>query len=718
MRNENMRSLAAAAVLVLCYQHHESTYFVQCLTIPTQRNIINHAAILEFPPFLRRNGNIKSRKTSRLRMSSTDNIDSHSDVLEDIDGIGQLTVETEGPSITTADSLSTAETQTIDGDQQPDGGILSSIDDAQLLDPAIVVEQVIGTIADPSPGGNLQEPIPALEERAIEAPSLRKILNFAVPAIGVWLCSPLLSLIDTSSVGLLSGTAQQAALNPAVAVTDYGCLLIAFMYTATTNLIASIQEKETDPSKPKTAKMLINAMQISVYVGLTLGTTLMTFARPLLRSIIGNDAIDPEVFAAAMRYVRIRSLGMPAAVVIGSAQSACLGMKDVRSPLYVLFAAAVVNFLGDMLFVGRKSVWVGGAAGAAWATVFSQYVALAMFFKWLTHNSKKNKATSKDDIVVEKVNLTNSILELIGKGEKGEWRRMRLRKSLRMLSSETKVADDLSKTPLMPPPKSIATAASSISKKGFSTRGFLAGRFSFPELVQFPARKDAAVFKPYFLPVTTTQVGRVSSYIAMSHVVSSALGTTCMAANQIIVSFFYCLTPIADSLNLTAQSFIPGIFDKKRSIARAAALKEAKTNFLKAGMVFSVVMTGLVAMLPLLGKFFTSDVTVLAEMTTAVPALIGTFCIHGVICAGEGLLLGQKDLGFLGKMYASYFFVVPYFMLRVKKAALSGATNVGLSSVWTVFMAYQFARCTLWVVRLSYLQRKTENALVVENSVQ
>merc|ERR1719491_895223 len=99
-------------------------------------------------------------------------------------------------------------------------------------------------------------------------------------------------------------------------------------------------------------------------------TTLMTFARPLLRSIIGNDAIDPEVFAAAMRYVRIRSPGMPAAVVIGSAQSACLGMKDVRSPLYVLFAAAVVNFLGDMLFVGRKSVWVGGAAGAAWATVF------------------------------------------------------------------------------------------------------------------------------------------------------------------------------------------------------------------------------------------------------------------------------------------------------------------------------------------------------------
>jgi hypothetical protein len=63
-------------------------------------------------------------------------------------------------------------------------------------------------------------------EELADAPSVSKILKFAVPAVGVWLCSPLLSLIDTSAVGLLSGTAQQAALNPAVAVTEYTALLI------------------------------------------------------------------------------------------------------------------------------------------------------------------------------------------------------------------------------------------------------------------------------------------------------------------------------------------------------------------------------------------------------------------------------------------------------------------------------------------------------------
>lgn len=66
----------------------------------------------------------------------------------------------------------------------------------------------------------------AVTKSNFDAPPVMKILKFAIPAVGVWLCSPLLSLIDTSAVGMLSGTVHQAALNPAVAVTDYAALLI------------------------------------------------------------------------------------------------------------------------------------------------------------------------------------------------------------------------------------------------------------------------------------------------------------------------------------------------------------------------------------------------------------------------------------------------------------------------------------------------------------
>ncbi len=88
------------------------------------------------------------------------------------------------------------------------------------------------SIAEPLSASTKQLSVPATganeisPEPTVDVPRVRDILRFAIPAIGVWLCSPLLSLIDTSAVGLLSGTSQQAALNPAVAVTDYGALLV------------------------------------------------------------------------------------------------------------------------------------------------------------------------------------------------------------------------------------------------------------------------------------------------------------------------------------------------------------------------------------------------------------------------------------------------------------------------------------------------------------
>jgi len=695
-----MRSIAAAIIVVLSYRPQDSTYFVHCLTfpalhsIPSLKSTNNHAAIFVLPSTLQETDEFKQS----LQMIQPEDI-------VDIDGIGQLTTEpNEDPSMT--DSLSpTVTADIITNDPSitaTDDGIFSSIDTTELIDPTTIVEQVL---------------TPSASHPPIETPSLRKILKFAVPAIGVWLCSPLLSLIDTSSVGLLSGTAQQAALNPAVAVTDYGALLVAFMYTATTNLIASARANETEGDRPQTAKVLTDAMQISVGVGATLGAVLTILAKPMLRNFIGNDGINVEVFEAAVRYVRIRALGMPAAVVIGSMQSACLGMKDIKSPLYVLFAAAVVNLMGDLIFVGRKSVWLGGASGAAWATVFSQYAALGLFIKWLTVSRKDKKASSSDtNETSDTINLTKPIMELMGECEGGLSRRRKLQKSLKTFTSSVSNSSGskVQTKPLSPLPKS-----AKVTEKYFSARGFLAGRFSIRKLFKLPSRKEVQAFKPFFIPVTTTQVGRVSSYIAMSHVVSSALGTSSMAANQVILSFFYCLTPIADSLSLTGQSFIPGISEKPNSKARAKALKVTKRNFFKAGLLFGAVMSSMMATMPKLGRFFSSDPTVLAEVASAVPVLIGVFSVHGVICASEGLMLGQKDLGFLGKAYACFFFGVPFFMLRVKKAALSGVSNIGLSSVWTVFCGYQIVRVTMWVARLAQLQRRSEiSAALAEESGQ
>jgi len=618
--------------------------------------------------------------------------------------------------------------------QQPKASVLPTVEELSETTPAFqqITEDSQSAVATTKSSNDSDT------KTAISTPSVGKILRFAIPAIGVWLCGPLLSLIDTSAVGVLSGTIQQAALNPAVAVTDYAALLIAFLYTGTTNVVASAQESDRETSdKPRTAKMMIGAMQMSTFVGAGLGAIIFAFARPLLTAIIGNDAISPAVFAAAMKYVRIRALGMPAAAILGSTQAACLGMQDIRSPLYVLAAAAVINLLGDMLFVGHSNPLIGGTAGAAWATVISQYAAVAFFVRWLCSKATE-KSTKKPPQVV---NLSNAILEMTSKSDvedgNGENRRQRFRNAMESLKLNSRRRNNMreqSKAKVSAqnqnrPGKKTGTSllgkvfrrtknanASTVSSSStpsnsdsFSTRGFLNNRFSSRDFLKLPSKETRKEFMPYVIPVTTTQVGRVSGYIAMAHVVASSLGTVSMAAQQVIVSIFYCLCPIADSLSLTAQSFVPAISEKEPSMEKAAAMKKLTINFLKAGAVFGGAMMAGVSGIPLLTGFFTSDQAVIKLVNSVVPLLLVFFGIHGFVCGTEGILLGQKDLGYLGKMYAAFFAVVPYIMLKVKKKALAGSKVVGLTSVWTVFIGYQIARCGFWLARSAILQRRTNN---------
>ena len=514
-------------------------------------------------------------------------------------------------------------------------------------------EEGVFVVPDPdSLGGG--SPIKLHEETPdgleVVVPSVRQILAFAVPAVAIYLLSPLLSVIDTSTVGIFAGTAQQAALNPATAVADYSARGLVFLYAGTTHMISSSHRK----SRKETAETFFGALQLSLWVGLGLGAALLLFSDPLLRGIIGNDTIDPEIFGAASRYVKIRSLGLPAAALLGTAQAACLGMKDVKSPIFVLSVAGVVNLVLDVLFVTRTQSWLGGAAGAAWATSISQYVSAFLFLRWLKGSSSTTTTT------------------IFGNKKK-----------------------------IMPHDPQ-------------STHGILATEFKRQSLWRsVPSASIRKGFRPYVLPVTTTQVGRCSTYVAMGYVVSSCLGTVSMAANQIITSVFYSLIPIADSLGLTAQSFLPGILassSSSKNVGQNAATPALVGRFIRnlsvvAGMV-GLKLAAIVLCIPSLCPLFTTDPAVISMVVDIVPVLLAIFSLHGVFCASEGLLLGQQDLKFLGRIYACFFAVVPALMIRLGHASLQ--------SVWTLFLYYQYIRIAAFVGRVALLQVRRCRAIQEE----
>jgi hypothetical protein len=98
-----------------------------------------------------------------------------------------------------------------------------------------------------SPKRNRQPPLTPAQKETIRkeyhVPSVKNVLAFAVPAVGVWLCVPLLSMITTSCVGLIAGTSQQAALNPAIAVINYSAK--AMVSGGTTPLVAYLTVRMT-----------------------------------------------------------------------------------------------------------------------------------------------------------------------------------------------------------------------------------------------------------------------------------------------------------------------------------------------------------------------------------------------------------------------------------------------------------------------------------------
>ncbi|KAH6780099.1 MATE efflux family protein [Perilla frutescens var. hirtella] len=204
-----------------------------------------------------------------------------------------------------------------------------------------------------------------------------EIAKFSGPAVGLWICGPLMSLIDTAVIGQCSSV-ELAALGPGTVFCDNTSYVFMFLSIATSNLVATSLARQ---DKNEVQHQISNLL----FVGLACGFLMVFFTRcfgPWALTVF-TGANNPDIIAAANTYVQIRGLAWPAVLIGWVAQSASLGMKDSWGPLKALAAASAINGVGDIVlcrFLGC------GIAGAAWATMVSQVVAAYMMVRAL--NSK------------------------------------------------------------------------------------------------------------------------------------------------------------------------------------------------------------------------------------------------------------------------------------------------------------------------------------------
>lgn len=212
-----------------------------------------------------------------------------------------------------------------------------------------------------------------------------EIMNFSGPAIGLWLCGPLMSLIDTAVIGQQSSL-ELAALGPGTVFCDYTSYVFMFLSIATSNMVATSLASQGKEE-------VQHQISILLFVGLSCGVLMMLSTRIMgawaLAAFTG--AKNAHIIPAANTYVQIRGLAWPAILVGWVAQSASLGMKDSWGPLKALAVASAVNAVGDIVLCSFLGY---GIAGAAWATMVSQVIAGYMMIQALNQKGYNGFAIS------------------------------------------------------------------------------------------------------------------------------------------------------------------------------------------------------------------------------------------------------------------------------------------------------------------------------------
>ncbi|KAJ9704235.1 hypothetical protein PVL29_002683 [Vitis rotundifolia] len=212
---------------------------------------------------------------------------------------------------------------------------------------------------------------------------MKKIVMFSGPATALWICGPLMSLIDTAVIGQGSSL-ELAALGPGTVLCDNMSYVFMFLSIATSNMVATALARQDK-------KEVQHQISILLFVGLSCGVLMLFFMKFLgawaLTAFTG--AKNAHLVPAANTYVQIRGLAWPAVLIGWVAQSASLGMKDSWGPLKALAVASAVNVTGHVVLCTLLGY---GIAGAAWATMVSQVIAAYMMIEAL--NKKGFKAYS------------------------------------------------------------------------------------------------------------------------------------------------------------------------------------------------------------------------------------------------------------------------------------------------------------------------------------
>ena len=498
-------------------------------------------------------------------------------------------------------------------------------------------------------------------------PEAAAIRRFALPCLGLWLSSPLLSLVDTSAVGLSApagrGALQLAALGPATTFCDGAAYLFAFLNVATTSLYASALaeqerkcgageggERGAGASGAAVAPEAVvrRAAKVALVCGLASMALVLVAGRQMLALYIGHAAAsDTALLSAATTYVKVRALSLPAALLGGVLQAALLGAKNSAAALVAIAYATATNLVGDAVLVTGCRM---GLTGAAVATSVATWVSTLVLVR-------------------------TARCKLVGSGGLG----------LAPTRDRRRDAAPAAAAAAIVPPADDAPAA----RAPTGGRGPAAAA----------ARVSNRSFLGFAAPVLTLIVGKIAAFGFMTHS-AAGLGPLPLAAHQIVLALFFFLSPFLEVVSQTTQSFLPAYTPPDDATAQQAQAFRATADALAARLLR--LSLGVAACAAAVGAAFTTFGAALLTNDPAVrmavrpltlPLTIAVL-LTGPVCASEGVLLARRQLPFLAGVYLATVAVLPPALLAIK------VRRAPVALVWACFTLFQAFRALLFTGRI------------------
>lgn len=241
----------------------------------------------------------------------------------------------------------------------------------------------------------------------------RHLIRLSLPLLASSLIQMLYSFVDMAWLGRLDDEAVAAS----------GAASVFFWLATSITLITKVGAEVTVAGcigrgdRDEAGHYARHALQLSLIIG----TGLMMIYLLFTHGLIGFYKLETTVHDSAVHYMRIVSVGLPVYFMTLAATGIYNASGNPQMPFYIAGSGLVLNMILDPIFIFLLDL---GIAGAAWATIISQFFVFVLFVlllyykdRLLPHLALRHRMTRRHSMrllsIGGPVGLMNSLYALI-----------------------------------------------------------------------------------------------------------------------------------------------------------------------------------------------------------------------------------------------------------------------------------------------------------------